>query len=133
MELVLNKVLGRLVFGAWWTFKSGSVQEFLGGLASGDLALSLLWLRFSPWLGNFWMPQAWPKIKRGGAVRVGQTLGCVRMGTEKHCLFHSLLSEICQFSEAVEICLLVRNQDYLFGLGLITGWLIFQKLSNVTA
>ena len=28
-----------------------------------DLTLSLLWLRFSPWPGNFHMPQAQPKKK----------------------------------------------------------------------
>ena len=26
-----------------------------------DLALSLLWLRFDPWPGNFYMSQGWPK------------------------------------------------------------------------
>ena len=32
-----------------------------------DLALLLLWLGFSPWLGNFHLPWAWPeKEKREG-------------------------------------------------------------------
>ena len=29
-----------------------------------DLALSLLWLRFSLWPGHFCMPQAWPPKKK---------------------------------------------------------------------
>ena len=28
-----------------------------------EAALSLLWCRFVPWLGNFQMPWAWPKKK----------------------------------------------------------------------
>ena len=35
--------------------------EFPGGLTVYNSALSLLWCRFDPWLGNFFMPQAWPK------------------------------------------------------------------------
>ena len=31
-------------------------MEFPGGLAVEDLALSLLWLGFSPWPENFCMP-----------------------------------------------------------------------------
>ena len=37
------------------------LQESSGGLVVKDLALSLLWLRFSPWLGNFLMLWEWPK------------------------------------------------------------------------
>ena len=29
-----------------------------------DSPLSLLWLEFDPWAGNFLMPQAWPKQKK---------------------------------------------------------------------
>ena len=32
------------------------LQKFLGGLAVKDSALSLLWLGFDPWPGNFGMP-----------------------------------------------------------------------------
>ena len=45
-------------------------QEFPGGLAVEDPALSLLWLGspqgqgFNPWLGNFCMPRAQPKKKK---------------------------------------------------------------------
>ena len=35
-------------------------QEFPGGLAIKDSALSLLWLGFNPWPGNFCMPGAHP-------------------------------------------------------------------------
>ena len=35
--------------------------EFPSDLAVKDLALSLLWLGFSPWLRNLCMPQAQPK------------------------------------------------------------------------
>ena len=31
-------------------------QEFPGGLAVKDLALSLLWVKFKPWPENFCMP-----------------------------------------------------------------------------
>ena len=37
---------------------------FPGGLAVKDLALSVLWLRFNPQPGNFFMPQAPPKKKK---------------------------------------------------------------------
>ena len=43
---------------------SVKLLELSGGLAVSDSVLSLLWLGFSPWLGNFCMPQAWPKIKK---------------------------------------------------------------------
>ena len=35
--------------------------EFPGGLAVRDSMLSLLWLRFDPWPGNFCMPRMQPK------------------------------------------------------------------------
>ena len=38
-----------------------SEREFPGGLLVKDPALSLLWLGFDPWPGNFCMLQAWPK------------------------------------------------------------------------
>ncbi len=38
-----------------------------------DLALSLLWLGFSPWSGDFHMPQAQPKKRGGECILVGQT------------------------------------------------------------
>ena len=38
--------------------------EFPGGLEVKDAALSLLWLRFSPWPWNFYMPQAQPGEKQ---------------------------------------------------------------------
>ena len=40
---------------------SVKLLELSGGLAVSDSVLSLLWLGFSPWLGNFCMPQAKPK------------------------------------------------------------------------
>ena len=40
-----------------WLLLLRTQQEFLGGLAVEDLALSLLRLAFSPWPGNFHMPQ----------------------------------------------------------------------------
>ena len=43
--------------------KKTKILEFPGGLAIKDLVLSLLWLRFDPWPGNFHMPWAWPKKK----------------------------------------------------------------------
>ena len=36
-------------------------QEFTGGLALKDSALSLLWLGVNPWPRNFPMPQVCPK------------------------------------------------------------------------
>ena len=44
--------------------------SFLWGAMVKDLALSLqwlqklLWLRFNPWPGNFYMPQVWQKTKQ---------------------------------------------------------------------
>ena len=42
-----------------WEFRSSLVAHWVK-----DLALSLQWLRFSHWPGNFHMPKAWPKKKR---------------------------------------------------------------------
>ena len=39
-------------------------KEFPGGLVVMDLALSLLWLRFNPWPGNFRTLQARPKREK---------------------------------------------------------------------
>ena len=39
-------------------------EDFPGGLMVKDSALSLLWLRFDPWPGNFGMPQIEPKINK---------------------------------------------------------------------
>ena len=36
-----------------FSFKNYLLQEFPGGLAVKDLALSLLWQEFNPWPGNF--------------------------------------------------------------------------------
>ena len=50
-------------------------REFPGGLVVNDLVVSLLWLRslrwcsFDPWPGNFCIPQAQLKKKRGGGVK----------------------------------------------------------------
>ena len=38
--------------------------EFPGGLTVKDLVLSLLWLRFDLWPGNFCMPWMWQKKKK---------------------------------------------------------------------
>ena len=38
-------------------------EGFPGSLMVKDSALSLLWLRFDPWLGNFCMPRDQPKKK----------------------------------------------------------------------
>ena len=38
--------------------------EFPGGPAVKDLALSLLWLEFDPWPGNFCVPWVWPKKRK---------------------------------------------------------------------
>lgn len=35
--------------------------EFPGALAVGNPGLSLLWLGFNPWPGNFCIPEMWPK------------------------------------------------------------------------
>ena len=40
------------------------VQEFPGGLLVKDSTLSLLWLGFDPWPGNFSIPWVWPKKKK---------------------------------------------------------------------
>ena len=37
-------------------------MEFPGGMVVKDSALSLLWLGFDPWTGNFCMPQPLPNI-----------------------------------------------------------------------
>ena len=42
--------------------KKKSKWEFPGGLVVKNPALSLLWLGFQPWPGNFCMTWAWPKI-----------------------------------------------------------------------
>jgi len=39
-------------------------EEFSGNQVVKDSALSLLWLRFDLWLGNFPMPQVQPKKKK---------------------------------------------------------------------
>ena len=39
-------------------------KEFPGSLEVKDSALSLLWLRFNPWHGNFCMPQPWSRGKK---------------------------------------------------------------------
>ena len=39
-----------------WILKDGR-RKFPGGLGVKELALSLLWLEFNPWPGNFHMPQ----------------------------------------------------------------------------
>ena len=44
-------------------YKKEAKGEFPGGLVVKDPALSVRWLRFDPWPGNFCMPQAWPKNK----------------------------------------------------------------------
>ena len=44
--------------------QSQDAEEFPGGLAVKDLALSLLWLGFSLWPGNFGRLQAQPKKKK---------------------------------------------------------------------
>jgi len=55
-----------------------------------DLVLSLQWLgsllrhSFNPWLGNFHMPQAWPKKKRKTIQVIGRTqLTAVTHGVEE--------------------------------------------------
>ena len=40
------------------------VKEFPGPQVVKDLALSLLWCDLNPWLGNFCMPQAWPRKRK---------------------------------------------------------------------
>ena len=40
------------------------MKEFPSGLVVKDLALSLLWLRFNPWPGNFHVLQAQPKNQK---------------------------------------------------------------------
>ena len=42
-------------------FSRSKKTEFPGGLVVKDLALSLLWHRFTPLLGNFCMLWVWPK------------------------------------------------------------------------
>ena len=38
--------------------------EFPGGLVVKDLVLSVLWLGFDPWPGNFCTSRGWPKKKK---------------------------------------------------------------------
>ena len=54
------KVLLAFTFG-WQAKVEIAEKEFPDGLAVKELALSLLWLRFNPWPGNFFTPQARPK------------------------------------------------------------------------
>ena len=49
--------------------KTKTCWEFLVDLAIKDLVLSLPWLRFDPWPGNFCMPWAWPKKFVGNGIR----------------------------------------------------------------
>ena len=41
-----------------------SLKEFPCSLVFKDLVLSLLWLRFHPWVGSFCMLRVWPKIRK---------------------------------------------------------------------
>ena len=53
-----------LPFRSFWTLKfynQNHIWEFPGGSAVNDPLLSLLWLRFNPWSGNFHMLWVWPK------------------------------------------------------------------------
>lgn len=62
-----------MIYSKCWQKKKSnkklSILEFPGGLVIKDPALSLLWLGFSLWPRNFWMPWVQPTRETGGSER----------------------------------------------------------------
>ena len=70
-----------------WGWLRGGVLEFPGDLVVKDPALSLLWLGFDPWQGNFHMPWVWLKTKQNKPRSPGPFPNLLTQKTTFRCFF----------------------------------------------